>query len=85
MMQEGERPTGLLRLVIGLLFRPTATMWRLREHGSLWHSFAAATVLGGLGYGNSQWLERLTGHSQPVWASWLVGLMLSPIALSPPV
>lgn len=71
-----------LAVVKGLLFSPAATMWRLREKGSLFMSLAAAWILGGFGFHQTHILDAITGHTQPLWLGWATAAAFFPLAFT---
>ncbi len=58
----------------GLIWKPSATMWKLREDGTIPMSVATAAVVGAWGWSAGHVLEAATGHTQPLWASVLAGI-----------
>lgn len=62
------------QVIGGLLLRPSATMWKVRDEGPLWLSFVAAWVLGGVGLGGAVLFLMAGPSGRPLWVCWLGGV-----------
>ncbi|MDP2872081.1 MAG: hypothetical protein Q8P31_06020 [Bacillota bacterium] len=62
------------QVIGGLLFRPAATMWKVRDEGPLWLSLVSAGVLGGLGLSQAVFVMMVDRLDYRFWLYWLRGI-----------
>jgi hypothetical protein len=64
-----------LEVLAGLLFRPSATLWKLRDEGPLWLSLVSAAACGGLGLGEALVAALVFGLDRTFWTAWMHGIL----------